>query len=71
MGDKCLSAPDSIRYDTFDAVSNNRWRWWDTTHAMEVLGWEPQGSAENYEIEDKGGPHQVGKTFGFNPDRPD
>ena len=62
MVDKCLSAPDSIRYDTFDAVSNNRWRWRDNTHAIDVLGWKPQGSAEDYEIEDKGGRHQVNLT---------
>ena len=62
MVDKCLSAPMSLRYDLFDAISNNRYRWRDTTHASEVLGWEPEQSADDYELEDPGGWHQV-RTF--------
>ena len=68
MVDKCLSAPNSIRYDTFDAISNNKYRWRDTSHANEVLGWVAEGSAENYEIADKGGPHQIGETWGYEPE---
>ena len=63
MIDRCLSAPATVRYDIFDAISDNKYRWRDTSHATEVLGYAPQGSAENYDIEDKGGPHQVDKTF--------
>ena len=63
MIDKCLSAPSTVRYNIFDAISDNKYRWRATSHATEVLGWAPQGSAEDYEIEDKGGPHQVDKTF--------
>ena len=63
MIDKCLSASDSVRYDIFDAISDNKYRWRDTCHANEVLGWVPQDSAEDYEIDDEGGPHQVNKTF--------
>ena len=65
MVDKCLGAPETVRYDTFDAISNNRWRWRDTNHAREVLGYEPEGSAEDYEIEDKGGSHQRNRTWGL------
>jgi hypothetical protein len=68
MIDKCLSAPESVQYDIFDAISDNRWRWRDTSHANDVLGWQPEGSAENYEIEDQGGPHQVNKTFALRED---
>ena len=50
MIDKCLGAPESLRYDTFDALSNNRWRWRDTTHAQEVLGWKPTGSADEFTL---------------------
>ena len=50
MIDKCLGAPESLRYDTFDALSNNRWRWRDTTHAQEVLGWKPTGSADDFTL---------------------
>ena len=70
MIDKCLSAPDTVRYDTFDAISNNKYRWRDTGHATEVLGWVAKNSAEDHEIEDKGGPHQVGETWASNPTRP-
>jgi len=48
--DLCLSAPKSIRYDTFDAISNNRWKWRDTSHAQEVLGWNPTGSSDGLEM---------------------
>ena len=57
--DKCLEAPLSLRYDIFDAISNNRWKWRDTTHPQEVLGWKPTGSSDNYDIEDKGDWAQV------------
>ena len=70
MVDKCLSAPDSLKFDIFDAISNNRYKWRDTSHATEVLGWVPQGSADDYEIEDKGGWHQVKQPYMI-PDRTD
>ncbi|MDP7103419.1 MAG: NAD(P)-dependent oxidoreductase [SAR202 cluster bacterium] len=44
---KCIEAPDSVRYDTFYAVSNNRWNYRDLSHTKEVLGWSPRDSAEN------------------------
>ncbi|MEE8363352.1 MAG: NAD(P)-dependent oxidoreductase [Dehalococcoidia bacterium] len=46
MIDRCLSAPDDLLYDTFNAISNNRWRWREIEHGKEVLGWVPEGSAE-------------------------
>ncbi|MGE3315425.1 MAG: NAD-dependent epimerase/dehydratase family protein [Planctomycetaceae bacterium] len=46
MIDKCLSAPESIKYDIFNAISENKYRWRSTDHAKEVLGWKPTGSAE-------------------------
>ena len=62
MVEKCLAAPDSLRYDIFDAISNNEHKWRNTTHAFDVLGWEPQQSVDDYEIDDVGGLHQV-RTF--------
>ena len=50
--DKCLSAPDSLKYDIFDAISDNRWRWRDTTHSKEVLGWRPTGHSEVFTLDD-------------------
>ena len=49
MVDKCLSAPDTIRFDIFDAISENSRRWRDTSHAKEVLGWKPTGSSDRFD----------------------
>ena len=43
----CIDAPDDLKYDTFFAVSNNRWNYRDLSHPKEVLGWEPQDSADD------------------------
>ena len=64
MVDKCLGAPMSLRYDIFDAISNNRYKWRSTAHAYEVLGWEPRQSVDDYDIEDQGGWHQVKQFHG-------
>jgi nucleoside-diphosphate-sugar epimerase len=49
MVDKCLGAPDTIRFDIFDAISENSRRWRDTGHAKEVLGWRPTGSSDRFD----------------------
>jgi len=59
MVDLCLGAPESIKFDVFHASSENQHRWRDTSHAKKILGWKPTGSADNFEIEDPGGWHQV------------
>ena len=59
MVDKCLEAPLSLKFDIFDAISDHRWRWRDTGYARDVLGWEPTGSSDGFEIEDVGEWHQV------------
>ena len=48
MIDLCLSAPDSLRFDIFDTVSNNKWAVRDTRHAQEVLGYDPQDSSDGF-----------------------
>ena len=50
MVDKCLDAPESVRFDIFDAISENKRRWRDTSHAKQVIGWQPTGSADKYDI---------------------
>ena len=57
--DRCLGAPLSLRYDVFRASSKNKYRWHDIDHTREVLGWEPTSSADDFEVEDEGGWHQV------------
>ncbi|MBI4306153.1 MAG: NAD(P)-dependent oxidoreductase [Chloroflexi bacterium] len=59
MIDKCLSAPMSLKYDIFDAISENSTRWRDTSHAKEVLGWKPTGTSDKFdpnEFREKPGP---------------
>jgi len=50
--DRCLSAPLTLRYELFDAISDNRWRWRDTARARELFGWEPTGRAEQYTLDE-------------------
>ena len=48
MLEKCIAAPDDVRYDVFYAVSNNCRNYRDLEHAREVLGYEPQDSADEF-----------------------
>lgn len=48
MIDKCLSAPMSLKFDIFDAISENKYRWRDTSHAKEILGWQLTGTVDIY-----------------------
>ena len=43
---RCLEAPDEVRYDIFYVVSDNRRGYRDWTHARDVVGYEPTGSAD-------------------------
>ncbi len=43
----CIDAADDLKFDIFFAVSNNRWNYRDLSHPLEVLGWEPQDSADD------------------------
>lgn len=47
---RCIDAPDSVRYDIFYGVSNNKWRTRDIEHARLVVGYEPQDNAEVFRI---------------------
>jgi nucleoside-diphosphate-sugar epimerase len=49
MIDKCLSAPRSLTFDIFDAISENSRRWRDTGHAKETIGWRPTGSSDRFD----------------------
>lgn len=49
MIDKCLSAPASIQYGIFDAISENSKRWRNTTPAKTILGWQPTGSSDAFD----------------------
>ncbi len=44
----CVNAPDSVRYDIFYGMSDNRHRWVDIEHAREVVGYVAQDRAEEH-----------------------
>lgn len=44
--DKCLSAPADLKFDVFNAISENKYRWRSTQHTQDELEWRPTGSAE-------------------------
>jgi nucleoside-diphosphate-sugar epimerase len=46
--ERCVNAPDSLRFDIFYGVSDNRWRWVDIEHARQVLGYTPQDRGEDF-----------------------
>ena len=48
MLQKCIDAPDDMKYGIFFATSNNRWGYRDLEHPRKVLGYEPQDSADDY-----------------------
>lgn len=50
--DKCLDAPDWIRFDIVEAISQNKHRWRSTRHATELLGWIPTGTADRFNPDD-------------------
>ena len=43
--ERCLNAPDSLRFDVFFGQSDNRYNFVDIEHARQVLGYAPQDSA--------------------------
>jgi nucleoside-diphosphate-sugar epimerase len=48
MIEACMTAPSTLRFDTFFAVSRNRWGYRDLEHPRAVLGWEPLDAAESH-----------------------
>ncbi len=46
MLQRCIDAPDDLKYGVFFAISNNRWGYRDIEHPRAVLGYEPQDAAE-------------------------
>jgi uronate dehydrogenase/NAD+ dependent glucose-6-phosphate dehydrogenase len=48
MIEKCIEAPDKVKFDIFFVVSNNKWSYRDLSHAYEVVGFEPRDTAEAY-----------------------
>ncbi len=48
MVEKCIDAPESLRFDIFFAVSKCKYNYRDITHARDVIGFEPLDNADDY-----------------------
>ena len=46
--ERCVEAPETLKFDIFYAVSNNKWSYRDMGHARQVLGFEPQDSVDRF-----------------------
>lgn len=46
--ERCVEAPEALRYDIFFGTSRNKWGYRDLEHPRAVLGWEPVDAAETY-----------------------
>jgi nucleoside-diphosphate-sugar epimerase len=45
MIEKCIEAPDDVRFDIFFVVSNNKWSYRDVSHPRMVVGYQPLDTA--------------------------
>jgi hypothetical protein len=46
--ERCVEAPEALRYDIFFGASRNKWGYRDLEHPRAVLGWEPVDAAEDH-----------------------
>jgi nucleoside-diphosphate-sugar epimerase len=46
--ERCINAPDELRFDIFFVQSDNAYNLVDIQHAKDVLGYEPQDKAEDF-----------------------
>ena len=44
----CIEVDDSIRYDLFELVSDNQYRWRDNSHSKEVLGFTSTRNSDDF-----------------------
>ena len=46
--ERCVNAPENLRFDILYGISANRWRWVDIEHARDVVGYKPQDHGEDF-----------------------
>ncbi|MDA0748006.1 MAG: NAD(P)-dependent oxidoreductase [bacterium] len=44
----CINAPESLRYDIFYGMNDDRYRWVDIDHARKTVGFNPQDRAADF-----------------------
>ena len=49
--ERCIAAPEDLRFGIYYGMSKNRWNWVDLEAAREQVGYEPQDSAEDFVAE--------------------
>jgi nucleoside-diphosphate-sugar epimerase len=49
MVEKCIQAPESVKFDILFVVSRNKWNYRDVEHAREVVGFVPQDTADKFQ----------------------
>jgi nucleoside-diphosphate-sugar epimerase len=47
LAERCINAPDDLKFDIFYGLSESRYRWADIDHAAQVLGYVPKDKAED------------------------
>ena len=45
---RCIDAPDHLLYDVFMATSANKWGYRDLEHPRNILGYQPQDTADTF-----------------------
>jgi nucleoside-diphosphate-sugar epimerase len=48
MVERCLAAPQSLRFDVFFVTSDNKWGYRDLEHARAAVGYAPEDRAEDH-----------------------
>ncbi len=46
--ERCIEAPDNLKFGVFYGVSDNRWRFWDISNSREAIGYTPRDNAERW-----------------------
>ena len=46
--ERCINAPDTLRFDVFFGQSANRYNLVDIQHARDIVGYEPQDNSEDH-----------------------
>jgi uronate dehydrogenase/NAD+ dependent glucose-6-phosphate dehydrogenase len=49
--EKCVDAPDSVKWDVFYGISDNFTRFRDLTHSKEVIGYVPTDGIKGWPLE--------------------
>ena len=49
MVEKCIQAPESVKFGIIFVLSKNKWNYRDLEHAREVVGFVPQDASDKFQ----------------------